>query len=95
MSTYKEPFPGWTDNINGPSNLCCWAARGFIRCIYGNGNFHANMVPVDYCVNAMIASAWDVALRYSYLFYTIECINIIIIIFSSSSCINILYTVIR
>uniref|UniRef100_A0A1B0G363 Fatty acyl-CoA reductase n=1 Tax=Glossina morsitans morsitans TaxID=37546 RepID=A0A1B0G363_GLOMM len=64
ISTYKEPFPGWTDNLYGPSGLCTWSARGLIRCIYGNSRCLANMVPADYCVNAMIGTAWDVARRY-------------------------------
>ncbi|CAD7006399.1 unnamed protein product [Ceratitis capitata] len=52
MSTYKDPFPGWTDNLYGPSGLCTWSARGLVRCIYGRANCKANMVPADYCVNA-------------------------------------------
>ncbi|ALC43137.1 CG34342 [Drosophila busckii] len=64
MSTYKDPFPGWTDNLYGPSGLCTWSARGLVRCIYGTANCKANMVPADYVVNAMIASAWDIARRY-------------------------------
>lgn len=63
MSTYKDPFPGWTDNLYGPSGLCTWSARGLVRCIYGTANSKANMVPADYVVNAMIASAWDIARR--------------------------------
>uniref|UniRef100_A0A1I8PPT4 Fatty acyl-CoA reductase n=1 Tax=Stomoxys calcitrans TaxID=35570 RepID=A0A1I8PPT4_STOCA len=65
MSTYKDPIPGWTDNLYGPSGLCTWSARGLVRCIYGNAKYKANMVPADYCVNAMISSAWDVARRYA------------------------------
>ncbi|XP_034105957.1 fatty acyl-CoA reductase wat [Drosophila albomicans] len=64
MSTYKDPFPGWTDNLYGPSGLCTWSARGLVRCIYGTANCKANMVPADYVVNAMIASAWDIARRF-------------------------------
>ncbi|KAH8418249.1 hypothetical protein KR222_006790, partial [Zaprionus bogoriensis] len=64
MSTYKDPFPGWTDNLYGPSGLCTWSARGLVRCIYGTANCKANMVPADYVVNAMIATAWDIARRY-------------------------------
>lgn len=63
MSTYKDPFPGWTDNLYGPSGLCTWSARGLVRCIYGTANCKANMVPADYVVNAMIATAWDIARR--------------------------------
>ncbi|XP_054733192.1 fatty acyl-CoA reductase wat [Anastrepha obliqua] len=64
ISTYKDPVPGWTDNLYGPSGLCTWSARGLVRCIYGRANCKANMVPADYCVNAMIASAWDIARRF-------------------------------
>ncbi|XP_061396164.1 fatty acyl-CoA reductase wat [Musca vetustissima] len=64
MSTYQDPIPGWTDNLYGPSGLCTWSARGMVRCIYGNSKCKANMVPADYCVNAMISCAWDVARRY-------------------------------
>jgi len=63
MSTYKDPFPGWTDNLYGPSGLCTWSARGLVRCIYGTASCKANMVPADYVVNAMIATAWDIARR--------------------------------
>ncbi|XP_015043113.2 fatty acyl-CoA reductase wat isoform X1 [Drosophila pseudoobscura] len=64
MSTYKDPFPGWTDNLYGPSGLCTWSARGLVRCIYGTAKCKANMVPADYVVNAMIATAWDIARRF-------------------------------
>ncbi|KAH8378763.1 hypothetical protein KR009_001229, partial [Drosophila setifemur] len=64
MSTYKDPFPGWTDNLYGPSGLCTWSARGLVRCIYGTASCKANMVPADYVVNAMIATAWDIARRF-------------------------------
>ncbi|KAH8247974.1 hypothetical protein KR032_003982, partial [Drosophila birchii] len=64
MSTYKDPFPGWTDNLYGPSGLCTWSARGLVRCIYGTASCKANMVPADYVVNAMIATAWDISRRF-------------------------------
>ncbi|XP_055841689.1 fatty acyl-CoA reductase wat [Episyrphus balteatus] len=64
MSTYKEPLPGWTDNLYGPSGVCTWSARGLVRCIHGRAGCKANLVPADYCVNAMIACAWDVARRF-------------------------------
>ena len=63
LSTYKEPVPGWTDNLYGPSGLCVGTARGFVHAIYGNSRKKANLVPADYCVNAMIASAWDINRR--------------------------------
>lgn len=60
ISNYKD-YPGWTDNLNGPSGIVAWTVRGFIHCIYGNESNRANLVPVDYCINALIATAWDVS----------------------------------
>lgn len=64
LSTYREPVPGWTDNLYGPSGLCAGIARGFVHAIYGDPSKKANLVPADYCVNAMLASAWDTHRRY-------------------------------
>ncbi|XP_055373581.1 fatty acyl-CoA reductase wat, partial [Condylostylus longicornis] len=64
MSIYKDPIPGWTDNIYGPSGICLWIACGIIRCAIGDPNNRTNMVPVDYVINALITSAWDISTRY-------------------------------
>jgi alcohol-forming fatty acyl-CoA reductase len=59
ISSYKD-FAGYTDNLNGPSGIVAWCCRGFIHCIYGDAKLRSNLVPVDYCINALIATAWDV-----------------------------------
>lgn len=63
LSTYKEPVPGWTDNLYGPSGVCAGTVRGLVHVILGNRNNKANLVPADYCVNAMISAAWDINRR--------------------------------
>uniref|UniRef100_A0A182MGT0 Fatty acyl-CoA reductase n=1 Tax=Anopheles culicifacies TaxID=139723 RepID=A0A182MGT0_9DIPT len=63
LSTYREPIAGWTDNLNGPAGLCLWTVKGYVRVILGNGRKKANLVPVDYCVNAMLVAGYDVADR--------------------------------
>ncbi|XP_049289203.1 fatty acyl-CoA reductase wat-like [Anopheles funestus] len=63
LSTYREPIAGWTDNLNGPAGLCLWTVKGYVRVIFGNGRKKANLVPVDYCVNAMLVAGFDVADR--------------------------------
>jgi alcohol-forming fatty acyl-CoA reductase len=60
MNTYQSPFAGWTDNLYGPASIAVGATRGFIHCIYGDAEKVANLVPVDYCVNALVAVAWDI-----------------------------------
>ncbi|XP_062555938.1 fatty acyl-CoA reductase wat-like [Armigeres subalbatus] len=64
ISTYREPLPGWTDNLNGPSGLCMWTVKGLIHTIWGSASKRANLVPVDYCVNALIAAAYDIMERH-------------------------------
>jgi fatty acyl-CoA reductase len=64
MGVYKDPLPGYTDNVNGPSGIVAWTVRGYIHTIWGNKNNRANIVPVDYCINAMLVATWDVYLNY-------------------------------
>ncbi|KAH8247772.1 hypothetical protein KR038_009656 [Drosophila bunnanda] len=61
ISTYKEPVAGWIDNLYGPIGMLYGAARGFIRITPLNVKAQAGIVPVDYCVNMMIALAWHTA----------------------------------
>lgn len=63
ISNYKD-FPGYTDNLNGPSGITAWTVKGYIHCIYGDRNKRSNLVPVDYCINALIAAAWDVSEKF-------------------------------
>lgn len=52
------------DNIHGPSGICIGAVRGFIHAILGDKQCKSNIVPADYCISALIASAWDVYVNY-------------------------------
>lgn len=61
ISCYNEPIEGWTDNINGPSKIVAWTVRGYVHCIHGDASIPSNMIPVDYCINSMIAVAWDIS----------------------------------
>lgn len=56
---WKEPVPGWTDNINGPTGLLIGAGKGVIRTMYCNENGYADYVPVDISVNAILAITWN------------------------------------
>lgn len=60
ISTYREPTRGWIDNFYGPTGVIAGAGTGVIRTLRCDPNCDANMVPVDMCVNGIIASAWDV-----------------------------------
>lgn len=63
MSTYKEPITGWIDNLYGPTGVCAGVASGLLRTLHCNDDVIANIVPVDTCVAALLAVAWDVATK--------------------------------
>ncbi|XP_032527291.1 putative fatty acyl-CoA reductase CG5065 [Danaus plexippus] len=51
----KEPVPGWVDSLNGPVGLMLGAGKGVIRSMLCDGSLIAQVVPVDTCINALIA----------------------------------------
>lgn len=69
VSTANEPIPGWIDNLYGPTGVAAGVSTGILRTLHCDPKVNANIVPVDLTVNALIASAWDVAMqktRYKY-----------------------------
>lgn len=62
-SSWQEPMPGWVDNYNGPSGLLVATSKGMLRIMLGSNTAMADIVPVDTCVNMMIAIAWHTALK--------------------------------
>ncbi|XP_014601322.1 PREDICTED: putative fatty acyl-CoA reductase CG5065 [Polistes canadensis] len=61
ISTYREPVPGWVDNLNGPMGIFAGAAKGLIRSHHCDGSVKVCIVPGDLTTNALIVSAWDIA----------------------------------
>lgn len=57
---WEEPLPGWVDSLNGPVGLIVGAGKGVIRSMHCNGNYHAEVVAVDYAINALVAIAHQV-----------------------------------
>jgi len=62
-SSWREPIPGWVDNYNGPSGLVVATGKGLLRIMIGSSNAIADIVPVDVCVNMMIAVGWHTAIK--------------------------------
>ncbi|CAL7945457.1 unnamed protein product [Xylocopa violacea] len=50
----KEPLPGWVDNLNGPVGLIVGGGKGVIRTMHCNAEYHAEVIPVDLAINALI-----------------------------------------
>jgi len=56
---WKEPIPGWTDNINGPAGLLIAAGKGVLRTMYCDPKGYADFLPVDIAVNILLLSSID------------------------------------
>lgn len=59
----KEPVPGWVDNYNGATGTIAAVGKGFFRVMKINADLVADIIPVDYPINLMIAVAWHLATR--------------------------------
>lgn len=57
-ASWREPFPGWIDNYNGPTALFISCGKGVLKAMLGNRNAIADIIPVDQPVNMIIASGW-------------------------------------
>ncbi|EEC02726.1 acyl-CoA reductase, putative [Ixodes scapularis] len=60
-AAWREPIPGWIDNINGPTGLLVASGKGLLRSMLADTNKAADFVPVDVVINTMIIVAWYTA----------------------------------
>lgn len=68
ISTYREPIKAWIDNIYGPTGLLIGTGMGIVRVILVNDKYKADIVPVDYVINGMIAASYKTARTEKYVF---------------------------
>lgn len=64
-AAWREPYPGWVDNINGATGLVLAAGKGALRTMLYKKEACADLIPVDVVINAMIAIAWQTAKKRS------------------------------
>ncbi|XP_013200503.2 putative fatty acyl-CoA reductase CG5065 [Amyelois transitella] len=62
ISSVKHPFPGWIENLNGPSGVVAAAGKGLLHVFCCRGDAHADMLPVDVAIDTLIAAAWETAI---------------------------------
>lgn len=62
-AAWKEPIPGWVDNLNGPTGLLVGAGKGVIRTMHCNPQYEADIIPVDSTINSIILIAREVAVN--------------------------------
>ncbi|KAH9699830.1 Fatty acyl-CoA reductase 3 [Citrus sinensis] len=54
--TYKEPFPGWVEDLKTINTLFVASAQGNLPCLVGETKIIMDVIPVDMVVNAMIVA---------------------------------------
>lgn len=60
-AAWKEPYPGWVDNFNGPTGLIVATSKGILRSMHCNSSSIADLIPVDVVINLVITVAWYTA----------------------------------
>lgn len=60
LPALRDPMPGWVDNLNGPVGLVIGAGKGVIRSMHCNANYHAEVIPVDIAINALIGISYRI-----------------------------------
>ncbi|KAI5640427.1 male sterility protein domain-containing protein [Phthorimaea operculella] len=61
-SALKDPYPGWVDNLNGPTGLLIASGKGVIRSMHCEPSYTADAMPVDVTANGCILIAYATAL---------------------------------
>ncbi|XP_041971197.1 putative fatty acyl-CoA reductase CG5065 [Aricia agestis] len=59
ISAKQHPFPGWIDNLNGPSGVIVASGKGLLHVFLRSPDVVADLLPVDIAIDTMIAVAWE------------------------------------
>lgn len=57
----REPVPGWVESHNGVTPYILAVLTGLVRVTLSEPDARANIVPLDYTVNAVLALAYSIA----------------------------------
>ncbi|XP_029665011.1 putative fatty acyl-CoA reductase CG5065 isoform X2 [Formica exsecta] len=63
-AAYREPFPGWVDNVQGITGIMMGTGIGIIRSIVCNANLIVDVIPVDFVVDTLICASWHNAMQH-------------------------------
>ncbi|XP_026285207.2 fatty acyl-CoA reductase 1-like isoform X2 [Frankliniella occidentalis] len=58
IPAYKDPIPGWIDNLNGMGGMWAAGGKGLIRVLYEPNPVIFNTVPADLAVKNTILASW-------------------------------------
>lgn len=56
-SIWREPLPGWTDNVNGATGIFAGVGKGVLTNMCGSNKSKADIIPVDIVSNMLIVAA--------------------------------------
>ncbi|KAK8730545.1 hypothetical protein OTU49_008058 [Cherax quadricarinatus] len=59
--SWREPVPGWVDNLFAFTGLLVGMGKGVLRSLYIKPGITLDFIPVDVPINLMIVSAWNTA----------------------------------
>lgn len=66
--SWREPIPGWVDNLFAFTGLLVGMGKGVLRSLYVSNGIKLDFIPVDVPINLMIVSAWNTAVgRYKWV----------------------------
>ena len=54
-ATWRDPFPGWIDNLNGPTGIMAGATSGLLRSVHLKSAIRVDLVPADMVANLVCA----------------------------------------
>ncbi|CAG9576886.1 unnamed protein product [Danaus chrysippus] len=61
ISSLRHPFPGWIENLNGPSGVIAAAGKGLLHVFVRRPDARADLLPVDIAIDTLLAVAWETA----------------------------------
>lgn len=61
LPTYRDPFPGWVDSLNGVVGIFYAAGKGVLRSMLADPESRCEYIPVDTAINALILIAKNLA----------------------------------
>ncbi|KAJ8706254.1 hypothetical protein PYW08_010880 [Mythimna loreyi] len=61
VSSHRNPYPGWIENLAGPSGVVVGCGKGLLHAFRLNHGARADLVPVDITIDTMLAVAWEIA----------------------------------
>lgn len=59
MSTWKDPVPGWLDNLNGPVGMMMGAGHGILRVCMCDPDVVPDYMPVDIAIRAILVAVYQ------------------------------------